>query len=71
MIGVVQILAWIAPGNVHLTCGQINDHRGDGALAIQWIDACNIVVADRVRQVDMILLDRLQCFDGVRGILSQ
>jgi hypothetical protein len=29
------------------------------------------MITDRVRQVDMILLDRLQGLDGVRGVLSQ
>jgi hypothetical protein len=29
------------------------------------------MITDRVRQVDMILLDGLQGLDGVRGILSQ
>ena len=63
MIGMIRILARVAPGDVHLTRGQIDHHGRDRALAIKGVDACNIVVADRIRQVDMILLDRLQRFD--------
>ena len=65
MIGVVRVLAWISPGNVHLPGSQINDHGRDGAFAIQGIDAIDIVVANRVRQVDVIFLDRLQRLDIV------
>ena len=71
MISMIRILTGVAPGNVHLAGGQIYDHRGNGALAVQGIDACNVVIADRVRQIDMILLDRLQGLDRVCRILSQ
>ena len=59
----IRILAGVAPGNVHLAGSQIDDPRGDGALAVEGIDTCNIMIADRVRQVDMILLDCLQGLD--------
>lgn len=70
MISMIRILTRVAPGNVHLASGQIDDHGGNGALAVQGIDACNVVIADRVRQIDVILLDRLQGLDRVRRILS-
>ena len=60
MIRMIGILAGIAPGDMHLPGGQIDDQGRDGALTIQWIDAYNIVIADRVRQIDVILLNRLQ-----------
>ena len=59
MIGVIRILAWIPPGDVHLAGGQVNHHRGNGALAIHGVDAFDVVIADRVRQVDVILLNGL------------
>ena len=65
MIRMIGILAGVAPGDMHLPRGQIDDQGRDGALTIQWIDTYNIVIADRVRQIDMILLDGLQCLDGV------
>ena len=55
MVGMIRILARVAPGNVHLAGGQIDDHCGNGALTVQGIDAGDVVIADRVRQVDMIL----------------
>ena len=63
MISMIRILAGIAPGNMHLACSQVDDHRGDCALAVRGIDTLNVVIADRVRQVDMVLLDRLQGLD--------
>ena len=71
MIGMIRILARISPGNVHLTRRQINDQRRNGTLPIKWIDTLNIVVTNRVRQVNMVFLDRLQSLDRVCGILSQ
>ena len=65
MIRMIRILAWIPPGDVHLAGRQIDHHGGDGALAIHGVNAFNVVIADRVRQVDMILLNGLQCFDGM------
>ena len=59
----IRILARVAPGNVHLARRQIDDHRRDGALAVQRIDTLDIMIADRVRQIDMILLDGLQRLD--------
>ena len=56
MIRVIRILAWIPPGNVHLAGGQVNDHCRDGALAVHGINAFDVVIADRIRQVDVVLL---------------
>ena len=66
MIRVICVLTRITPDNVHLARSQIDDQCGDSALAIKRIDTCNVMVADRVRQVNVILLDRLQGFDRVR-----
>ncbi len=60
MIRVISILTWIPPGDVHLARGQVNDHGGDRIFPIERIDAVNVVIANRVRQIDMILLDRLK-----------
>jgi hypothetical protein len=63
MIGVIPILAGIAPGNVHFTCSQV-DHQGvDRLLAVQWIGALNIMIANGIGDIDMILLDGLQTID--------
>lgn len=61
----IRILARIPPRNMHLAGGQVDHHGCDGALAIHWVNTFNIVIADRVRQVDMIFLNGLQCFDRV------
>ena len=60
MIGMIRVLTWIPPGDVHFAGGQVDDHGRDRALPVERIDAVNIVITDRVRQIDMILLDRLQ-----------
>ena len=59
MVRMIRILARVPPGNMHLARRQIDHHGSDGSLAVEGIDACNIVIADRVRQVDVILLDSL------------
>ena len=71
MIGMIRILAGVTPGNVHLAGSQIYDHRGDGTLAVEGIDAGDVVIADRVRQVDMILLDCLHGLDRMGRVLSE
>ena len=48
MISVIWVLAGIAPGNVHLTGGQVNHHGIDGFLAIERVIDIHGVVADRV-----------------------
>ena len=65
MICMIRILTRIPPGNVHLAGSQIDHHGSDGALAIHGINACNVVIADRVWQVDVILLNGLQGLDGM------
>ena len=71
MIRVIRVLAGIAPCDVHLARGQVNDERGDRAFTIHRVNADDVVVTDRIRQVHVILLDRLQRFDRVRGVLAQ
>ena len=71
MISMIRILAWIPPGDMHFTRGQIDHHGADRAFPVKGINTLNIVITDRVGQVDMILLDRLQGLDGVGGIFSQ
>ena len=66
MVGMIRILTGIPPGNMHFAGGQVDHHGGDGALTIHWINASNVVIADRVWQVYMILLNGLQCFYCVR-----
>ena len=63
MICMIRILARIPPGYVHLAGGQVDDHGCDGALAIHRVNTFNVVIADRVRQVDMIFLNGLQGLD--------
>ena len=70
MICMICILAGIAPGNMHFAGGQIDHQGADRALPVKGIDTLDIVIADRVGQVDMILLDRLQRLDGMCGALS-
>ena len=65
MIGMVRILAGIPPGNMHFAGGQIDHHGCDGTLAIHGVNACDVVIADRVWQVDVIFLNALQCLNGV------
>ena len=59
MIGVIRILAGIAPANVHFARRQIDDHGVDGFFAVERIGPLDVVVADRVRQVDVVLLNGL------------
>lgn len=71
MIRVICVLARVAPCDVHLARGEINDEGGDRAFTIHRVNADDVVVADRVRQVHMILLDCLQRLDRVRRILAK
>ena len=61
----IRILTGIAPDDVHFSRGQINDHGVDGLFAVQRIGPFDGMVTDRVRQVDMILLNCLQGLDGM------
>ena len=65
MISVIGVLTGVSPGDVHLTRRNVNDHGGDRVLAVQRIDAFDVMVADRIRQIDVILLDGLHGFDIV------
>ena len=55
----IRILAWIPPGDVHLAGSQVNDHGVNGALTVHRVDALDVVSADRVWQVDVVLLNGL------------
>ena len=59
MISVIGVLAGIAPANAHFARRQINDHGVDGFFAVERVGPLDVVIADRVWQVDMILLDGL------------
>lgn len=59
MIRVIRILARITPRDVHLAGGQVNDESADRAFTVQRVNTGDVVVADRIGQVHMILLDRL------------
>ena len=60
MICMIRILAGVAPCDMHLARCQVNDHRTDRTFAVERVDPLNIMVADRIRQVNVILLDALQ-----------
>ena len=62
VIGVVLVLAGVAPTNVHLSDGQIDHERVDGLLPIKRIAPNHRVVADAVWQVDVVLLYGLHRF---------
>ena len=70
MIRVIRIFAWIAPCDMHLTHGQINHQCVDGFLAVKGIEPFDVVIADRVRDVDMVLLNGLQTLDRVFIVLA-
>ena len=65
MICVICILAGIAPGDVHFAGSQVDYQRVDGFLAVKRVKAFDIVIADRVRNINMILLNGLQTLDGM------
>ena len=71
MVGVEAVLTGIAPADVHLARRQIDHQGADGLLAIQGIGPLDGVIADRIGQVDVILLDRLQRLDGVCRVLAE
>ena len=71
MVCVIRVLTGIATGDVHLTRGQV-DHQGrDRVLPVEWVDPIDVVVANGIRQVDMILLNRLQRLDVMSRVLPQ
>ena len=63
MIRMIRILAWVAPADVHLARGQVNDQRGDGHLTIQWVAVFDGMITDRIGQVYVIFLNGLQGLD--------
>ena len=46
MIGVVEILAGVAPGDVDFAGSQVEDHGVDGFFAVEWVGAIYGVIAD-------------------------
>jgi len=62
----IYVLAGITPRNMHLARSQIDHQCSDRALTVHGIDASYIMVADRVRQIDVVLLNGLQRLDGMR-----
>ncbi len=59
MIRVIRVLAWISPADMHFARGHVNDQGVDRFLAIQRVSPFDGMIADRVRQVDMVFLNRL------------
>ena len=59
MIHMIRVLARVPPGDVHLAGGQVHDHCVNDTLTIHRVDALDVVIADRVGQVDMIFLNCL------------
>ena len=59
VIGVVCVLAGVAPGNMHLAHVQVNYQRVDGFFAVKRVQPCNVVVANGVGNINMILLNGL------------
>ena len=66
MIRMIRVLARVSPGDIHLAGGQVNDHGRDGTLTVKWIDTIDVVITYGIRQIDMILLDRLHGLNTVR-----
>ena len=63
----IRIDTWISPGNVDLTGGQIENQGIDGLAVIQRGSFYNGMIADRIREIDMVFLDGLQGFDRMVG----
>lgn len=70
MKGVIGILAWVTPGNMHLARRQINHHGVDCFLPIQLL-AINGMVTNRVGEIDMVFLDILKGLDRMLIRLAQ
>ena len=67
----IGILARIAPADMHLTRRQVNHQRVDGFLAVERVRPFDGMIADRIREVDVILLNDLQGLDRVTLALAQ
>ena len=50
----------VAPGDVHFAGGEIYYHCIDRLLAVEWVGGVNRVVANRVREINVVPLDGLQ-----------
>ena len=59
MIRVIRVLARVAPADVHLTRRQVNHQGVDGFLAVERIRPFDGMIADRIREIDVILLNGL------------
>lgn len=69
MIGMVCILTGVAPCDVHFAHGQVDHHGVDGFLAVERVQPFDVVIADRVRHVDVIFLNGLQALNGMLLVL--
>lgn len=65
MIRVVRVLAGIPPGNMHFTGSQVDHHGIYGLLAVERVIDIHGMIADGVREVDVVALDGLQGLDRV------
>ena len=63
MVGMVSILAGIAPGDVHLARRQVDHQRIDSFFPVERIVDAQVMFADGIRVIDMVTLDSLQRLD--------
>ena len=59
MIRVICVFARVSPGDVHFARGQVDDQCADGLFAVKRIEAFDVVIADRVGDIDMVFLNGL------------
>ena len=67
----IRVLARIAPADVHLTRSQVNHHGIDGLLPVERIRPLGGMIANRIWQVYVVLLNGLQGLNGMAGALTQ
>ena len=63
--GVIGICARVSPGEVQFPAGKVEDQGIDGLAVFQRGSFHDRMIADRIRVVDMVLLDGLQGFNRV------
>ena len=63
----IRIDTRISPCNVDLAGGQIEDQGIDGLTVIQRGSFYNGMIADRIREIDMVFLDGLKGFNRMVG----
>ena len=69
MVGMIRILAGIAPGDVHFARGQVEHHGIDRFLAVESIVLINGVIANGIREIYMVFLNALQRLNGMNFTL--